>query len=74
MQNVDYGCSEKILIGMWRPKREKVRENGKFLEKGLKPFYTPPYPKQTIMDSIFNGEYRIFLIGSRHELMNSFVS
>jgi len=40
MQNVDYGCSEKILFGMCRPEREKVRENGKLLEKVLN-FFTP---------------------------------
>jgi hypothetical protein len=72
MQSVDYGCSEKILIRIRRPKREKLRENEKLLEKGINFFYTPPPPKQIIMDSVFNDECRIFFIGPRHELVNSF--
>jgi len=61
-------------MGMCRPKEKKIRDNGKLLKNSLV-FFTPPCsPKQTIMNIIFNDEYRIFVIRSQHELVNSFIS
>jgi hypothetical protein len=55
-------------------RERKQEENGKLLKMDLNYFYTPPFPKKTIMGSISNDEYRILLLGSQHELMNGVIT